>query len=247
MGRNSRYEVEYVDRWGYRRIADLTDHLEREGFVGHCDVPSSALEYVRPGDFVVDAGANVGNVTAALSGRVGEDGCVWAIEPVPRNIARLKQLGDLNSLRQLRVVAGALSSVTGEADIRMPEGGESGFASFTASWIGGGTLQVPVWRLDDLVASEDTPRRISLIKLDVEGSEPEVIRGAMTTLTQMRPIIICEFNDVLLRDRGASSAALLEQFNQAGYRPVDTCCVIELEGRCVNIVLAPGDPEPTLA
>jgi len=100
-------------------------------------------------------------------------------------------------------------------------------------------VTTPTWRLDDLVAGETG--RISFIKLDVEGFEPQVLLGATQTLASMRPYVMCEFNDILLRDAGSNSDQLLKVFSKLGYEPGPEfqASASNLDGRVVDLLLHP--------
>jgi hypothetical protein len=80
-------------------------------------------------------------------------------------------------------------------------------------------IEVATWPLDELVFATAPDRPISFLKIDVEGFELEVLRGAERTLMEMRPTVLCEFNDIVLRDAGSSSGQLLEAFERVGYTP----------------------------
>ncbi|MDQ2912364.1 MAG: FkbM family methyltransferase [Chloroflexota bacterium] len=228
----------YTDRHGYRRIGSPADHMELLGILGFVEPPPARVRSaIIQGDWVVDIGANVGNVTADLCRLVGRRGSVWAIEPVPRNVSRLIDLCGRNDLPQLRVFPVALGDATHSADLRLPASGHSGWASFTKTWDTKGSLSVPVVRLDALVDELRPQGRLRFIKIDVEGFEPEVLRGATETLRRYRPLILCEFNDVLLRDAGTSSVQLLELFATLGYRPSRPISPITLDGQLLDIVL----------
>jgi FkbM family methyltransferase len=177
---------------------------------------------------------------------VGSQGIVWAIEPVPRNVMRLQQLRDANELKTLRVFAGALSNrtgtvlvKTGRVLVKLPMSGNSNWASITKSWDSDRGVEVQAWRLDDLVQRERVDRPISLLKIDVEGFEPQVLEGAVNTLREMKPAVFCEFNDILLRDAGSSSGRLLAAFAELGYRPADGWVrqARKLTGRLVDLLL----------
>jgi FkbM family methyltransferase len=219
QGRAPDRDLAFTDAWGLRRMALLSDHMEFQGFVGLEVVPGNSLGGVRKGQWAVDVGANVGLVTGPLCQLVGSSGVVWAIEPVPRNVERLRQLKEMNVLNCLRIFAGALSSTSGTARLRLPVRRESGWASFTASWHTGGLIEVGTWPLDELVFATAPDRPVSFLKIDVEGFELEVLRGAERTLMEMRPTVLCEFNDIVLRDAGSSSGQLLEAFERVGYAP----------------------------
>jgi FkbM family methyltransferase len=230
------HDIAYKDQWGYRRESLLTDRMEAYGFTGVRSLPACVARRIRPGDWVVDAGANVGVVTAELCHRVGACGMVWAIEPVPRNVARLRQLKDLNHLESLIVFPGALSDVRGTAQLRLPVGGESAYASFTKSIDMSGVIDVTTWTLDDLVFDRSRDRALTLVKIDVEGFEPQAIAGAERTLRELKPLVLCEFNDILLRDAGSSSKQLLELFARVGYTPV--AAPGDLTNRVADLVLS---------
>ena len=236
MNYGPRHELMYRDQWGYKRVAILSDELEARGFVGAHFLPNEVAQRVRPGDWVIDVGANVGLLTAHLCHLTGSRGRVWAIEPVPRNAFRLNQLKKLNRLNYLKIYQGALSSSSGNTSLRLPVGRQSGYASFTKSWDMSGTIDVTTWRLDDLTYEENYGQPVAFIKIDVEGHEPQVLKGGERTLREMNPLVFCEFNDILLQDAGSSSVQLLEQFARLGYSPLST--LPELTGRVVDLLMA---------
>ncbi len=235
-----RRELAYTDQWGYRRTALLTDRMEAYGFTGHSVLPRAVARRVRPGDWVVDAGANVGRVTAHLCHLVGPRGRVWAIEPLPHNAARLRGLKEQNGLDYLTVYEGGLSAVAGRAELRLPEGGDSAFASFAKSSGMAGAITVTTWALDDLVYAPGTDagegRRVAFLKLDVEGYEPQALLGAERTLRETKPLVYCELNDILLCEAGSSSSDLLRQFAALGYTPAGP--LPPLAGQVVDMLLA---------
>ena len=236
-------EYSYRDPWGHLMEADLSDYLERAGFLGaHNPVALQRLDrIVGPGDWVIDVGANVGLVTSRLCQLVGPTGAVWAVEPLPRNVERLEALRTRNGLEQLTIFPMALSSETGSARLRLPIRGGGAFGSFVATWESSGDIEVPTSRLDDLVARHGPPARLGLLKIDAEGFEPEVLKGATETLSSRRPIVYCEFNDILLHQTGTSSAELLRTFQSLGYAPGPALDrrPVTFDGRTVDLVLVP--------
>jgi FkbM family methyltransferase len=209
--------------------------MEAQGFVGVYELPTEVAREVGRGDWVIDVGASVGSLTAHFCRLVGPMGHVWAIEPVPYNIERLEQLRDLNDLHYLTIIRGALSNSAGLVPLRLPQRGETGFASFTKSWGAGDVLDVQTWSLDELV--DGVEGQLAFVKIDVEGHEPQVLEGADRTLREMKPLVLCEFNDILLRDAGSSSEQLLELFRQRGYSP--SRLPPSLSGQVVDILLHP--------
>lgn len=233
-------EVAYRDLLGFRRTSNLADLVEARWFLGLPPIDLSVVQdWVNTGDWVVDLGAHAGIVTSILAGAVGPTGRVWAVEPIPANVAKLRRLVEENHLEQVSLFECAISCKVGEAIIHSgPEEG-SPYGSLTASWVGGSGLSVKTETLDSLVGN--LPGRISFIKVDIEGAELALLDGAMSVLSASRPVVLCEFNDVVLKDAGASSRQLLERFRELGYLPdpaLDHDASI-LDGACLDLTLHP--------
>jgi FkbM family methyltransferase len=178
---------------------------------------------LRPGDAAVDVGANLGYFSIGMAQAVGPTGRVDAFEPVPPTFARLAAGARANDLAQLHVHAHALGSEHGEAEIAWDER-----IAGSASLHGGGPSRavVEVRRLDEL--GLPPPRAI---KLDVEGHELEVLRGARETIASARPAIVLELN------ARASRAA--------GWAPVDLAR--ELDGYSFAVLAETGERRVDLA
>jgi FkbM family methyltransferase len=208
----------YRDTLGFTRRTKLDDVLDACWFLGvdWCLLPQEVVEQIPAHATVVDAGANIGIVTEQLCRAVGSRGMVHAVEPLPANARRLQELKSDNRLDQLAIWECALSDTAGTADLRtqVANGVTSAHASLTASWIAEGTVGVATRPLDELVPES---QRVSFIKLDVEGAESPTLEGAERIMTYDRPLVYCEFNDIVLRDAGYSSDDLLRKFADLGY------------------------------
>lgn len=138
-----------------------------------------------PGGTAVDAGANIGYMTSILAVRTGPTGRVLSFEPHPGLAEQLRQnaaeFARNNSVAPIEIHQVALSDTVGTANLVCPDGFSSneglGFLSATSE----GT-SVPTVRLDDIVGD----RVVSVMKLDVEGHEPAVLRGATQLLVERR-------------------------------------------------------------
>ena len=134
---------------------------------------------IREGDVVYDVGANAGFFTLLAAKLAGERGTVYAFEPFPRNVSHLRRHLQLNGVNAT-VLDVALSSKSGTAR----------FASAAHASMGkldtAGDLEVHTETVDELVR---TGRILppSFIKMDVEGAEYDVLRGAADTLSRHRP------------------------------------------------------------
>jgi FkbM family methyltransferase len=228
--------VPYRDRHGYRRVADLSDLMEAQGFTGVEALSATVVGVAQQGDWVIDVGANVGLVSLPLCARVGPAGTVWAIEPLPRNVDRLIAIKTQNGLSQLHVIPAALGAADGQGALHVPTSRGSGWASLVKEAHSDIALTVPVRALDSLVAEAHVPGRLRLIKIDVEGFEPQVLEGARETILGLRPYIQCEFHDGLLREGGSTARRLLEQFATLGYRPAVPPRPLEARGQDILMV-----------
>lgn len=141
--------------------------------------------YVKPGDVVVDVGANLGTTVLPLAKAVGSSGQVIAFEPQPLMAQCLQTSLTLNELFDVRVVTAALSDKSGWARIPAPDiqqGGNYGAMSLCDQG-----LQVPVVCLDAFELHQ-----LNLMKIDVEGFEWPVIQGAQQQLLRHRPVLYLE-------------------------------------------------------
>jgi FkbM family methyltransferase len=151
---------------------------------------------VRPGDTVLDVGAFIGTHTLAFAKMVGKAGYVHSFEPRQAIRRLLLSNVDLNKLESVRVYDCALGSGNSEVNILALDtqtqqnfGGlaiEEVLASETVL-----TETILIRRLDDF-----TFERLDFIKIDAEGMEAEVIRGATQTLATHRPVLFAECNDL---------------------------------------------------
>lgn len=176
-------------------------------------VEEFVVEYLSAGDVLVDVGANIGCVTAAGSVTVGPRGKVIAIEAHPRTFACLQKTVAINradNVTCLNVALGATEGTVCFTDERRKDdnnrvipGGSSG-------------LEVPCLPLTTVVQSHGIDR-ISLLKIDVEGFEMQVLRGAESILARTDCICI-ELLDHTLRKFGSSADQVKAYLRAQGFQ-----------------------------
>ncbi len=161
------------------------------------------LHFLRPGDTFVDVGANIGVYTLLASSLPGVR--VEAFEPSPPSCQRLTENVQLNRLDGVTVhrmavgdSAGAVAMTRGldSTNRLLPDGADRRDADI-----------VPICRLDDALSATS---QVSLVKIDVEGFEPAVIRGARALFDRCHPALIIERNEAdqltaVLRECGYTS------------------------------------------
>jgi len=170
---------------------------------------------VRPGDVVVDGGANIGLFTVLAATLVGCEGWVVACEPAPTTMALLRDNVERNDLHWVVLREAALADAPGRLALRAFEPG-SGYSSFAPADVAGGVeVEVDVATLDELAG--DLIDRVTLVKLDVEGAELRALRGASDLLSRARPDFVVELEAEHLARQGSSIDEVQALFDDAGY------------------------------
>jgi FkbM family methyltransferase len=146
----------------------------------------------RPGSIAIDVGANVGVMTIPLARAVGPDGAVIAVEPLAENVRRLQANAVLNGLTNIVVRQVAASQHEGRIDFQIAEDPAYGSTrSISPGMARAGVMSVESVPLDKIWADLGSPA-VSVVKIDVEGAEAGVIRGASTLLERDRPVLMLE-------------------------------------------------------
>ncbi|MDQ6717439.1 MAG: FkbM family methyltransferase, partial [Gemmatimonadota bacterium] len=159
------------------------------------------LSFVSRGDVVLDVGANVGAHTVFLSHLVGSSGKVIAFEPLPPNLAKLRELVARRArFDNIEVVAAAVGNPdpsTTEVSLHAPGSDytQASLATQTAgSWSAHQDVKVfqcPITSID-LDTSLRRLERLDFLKLDIEGGEMPSLLGARKTISRFGPLIYCE-------------------------------------------------------
>jgi FkbM family methyltransferase len=147
----------------------------------------------RPGTTYIDVGAHVGSYATLGALAVGPTGRVLAFEPDEANRSRLLRHVGLNRLPNVEVFDHGLGEASANVSMVRPVAANSGMTRAARS---GETpdFAMQVRRLDDVIASVSGPR-VSVVKIDVEGAEVGVVRGASRLIERDRPFIVFEEND----------------------------------------------------
>lgn len=139
-------------------------------------------ENIKKGDVIFDIGAQSGFYTLLASELTGEDGKVFSFEPFPQNIYYLKRNTEINNCKNINVIEMAVSDKNGIVNFKE---GKSNFAGRISDE---GDLKVKTASIDVLMA-DGKLLPPNLIKIDVEGAEFSVLKGARLTLEKYHPLI----------------------------------------------------------
>jgi FkbM family methyltransferase len=245
-----------TERMGIQWCLDLREGIDFSIYLLGSFEPGTVRAYkrlVRPGDTVIDIGANIGAHTLPLAQLVGPSGRVVAFEPTVFAFQKLRQNMMLNPELASRILALQHVLVAEGKDTVPPE--------LFSSW----PLQVEerlhakhkgrsmttegasAMTFDDAIGKLDL-KRISFIKIDVDGHELPVLRGGIQTIMRFRPTILIELSPYVHEEEGYDFADLVMLLVECGYRFRDANTGQELpsdptqlrtmipDGACINAI-----------
>lgn len=185
--------------------------------LGMFELPVSEPIYrlVDPGDYAIDVGANIGHMTSIMAVRAGATGRVLSFEPHPltfdelnANVQRWAEMSGIGDIRAHRI---ALSDTVGEGVLQVP-GEDSvyrGLASVAQnSQALGSRYPIQLRRLDEFIVDEE---RIGVMKIDVEGHEHRVLKGAERVLLRQG------IRDIIFEDKRPYPSETTAFLLEAGY------------------------------
>ena len=200
------------------RILDVVHEIRGEN-------PEYAMmkQTLSAGDTFIDVGANFGTFSLLASRLVGSSGQVVAIEPQSRLVEMLGQSLRMSGVDNCVVMPVACGSTSETMSLLIPrhDTGRAGFFSGFSGRAQHHRVDVTVIPLDDLLPSIERSHRV-VIKLDVEGSELDVLEGARRIIAASRPAIIVELNPWSASSAGRGPGDLLDFLTAVGYRSFAT-------------------------
>jgi FkbM family methyltransferase len=218
-----KYLVARSDRWGLRLKFRIEDGVGRSiykrggyeeevaaGLLGRLDAA--------PGDVVLDVGANIGWYSLMLDKALGGQSRIFAFEPDPLNFKLLEENICLNDARGVTAVNRAVGEKEEIKTLYLYPHKNRGRHSLLPLFEHD-SCEVRVVALDDFLRdAEVDPRRVALLKIDIEGYEPFAFRGAKRLL-QCVPLVMAEYSPGLMRQAGMEPADYLDLLVRAGLKP----------------------------
>jgi FkbM family methyltransferase len=172
----------------------------------------SLQQWAAPGTTVIDVGANIGFFTVRFSRWVGQDGRVVAVEPEKENIRQLRRRIENAKLSgRVDVVEGVAAESPGTLQLVLNPHHPADHK------IGASGVAVRAWTIDEISRGRQWPM-VSLIKIDVQGAEVRVLRGANETIARCHPALFVEVHDDSLVAAGFSAEQLFDEIESLGYR-----------------------------
>lgn len=168
-------------------------------------------QLVKPGDCVIDVGANWGNHTLYFARLTGENGMVHAFEPIPEVMAELRWHLNANHFANVKTHEIALSNETGEANFIVGPLSETSHLENIRPEQNDqkeNAIRVVVQTLDSL-ADDLSLETVKLIKIDVEGAESKTLEGAEQTIRRLKPHLVI---DLHTPEQDLKVAAMLDEW-----------------------------------
>jgi FkbM family methyltransferase len=206
--------------FGHEMFLDPTDSivsplLLRDGYFEPYETTLIEAE-IRPGDVVLDIGANIGYYTLIFARLVGERGRVYAFEPDPTNFRLLKKNVRANGYHNVIFVQKAVADKAGQLPLFLCPDNKGDHRLFD-SHDDRASINIDVTTLDEHFA--EFQGEINFIKMDIQGSEARAVRGMEKLLRRFPDVrIISEFWPAGLKRSGVDARAYLSDLDRLGFR-----------------------------
>jgi FkbM family methyltransferase len=222
--------IALLGRNGLKRVINGTDRLlvlPRFRGVPEAYEPEfwqQIMSLLKPDSVIMDVGAYIGLYTVAIARRLGPSGKVIAFEPDPDSFAALKAHVQLNRVSEhVELIQAAAGAENGIVHFEAGRHSMSRIAGKPAR----DARMVRAVRLDSVLAG----KRIDILKIDVEGFEEQVVRGASGILESPERAphtIFIEVHPYAWGELGVTSESLLKLLESSGYK------VFDLRGRAIT-------------
>jgi FkbM family methyltransferase len=199
---------------GVRFELDLRELIDASLFYSgtfEVEAERTITEALKPGMIAFDIGANMGYHTFRMAKAVGTSGKVYAIEPTAGAFNKLQRNISLNSIKNIYPLKLAL----GERDEGLIELRVKSSYRLDGTDLTGSEL-IPMRTLDALI-KENAVNHVDFLKMDVDGYEAKVVRGAIHTLEHHRPIMFFEITPSILKNNENDFTYLLSMLDELGY------------------------------
>lgn len=185
-----------IHLYGVLFIVQMNDLMSQPLFFGlHMDEVLCLKSFFPKNAVVIDVGANIGR-WSLLSAKLFQTKKIYSFEPFLKTYHRLRKNISLNSSLNIETFNLALNNKSELVTMATASEKNSGM-NFISNTKSNSINQVESVTLDFFIQSHDI-KKIDLMKIDVEGFEMNVLKGAQQMIQQHHPVIICEINDTLL-------------------------------------------------
>jgi len=182
------------------------------------DILKIIKDNLKEGDVALDIGANIGQHTMFMAKFVGEEGSVFAFEPLESNVDSISKSISLNNAKNIVLENMAVGEGDGVVEMHIPENANDRSSRKLVGVKSDTKQQVKMIALDKYFGD----KKIDFIKIDTEGFEPEVLTGAKKLISKHKPIILLEFAPKFYSHRKVDGNDLLNYLASENYVLRDT-------------------------
>lgn len=209
---------------GVNMLLDPDDSVSRailETGVWEPETWQAIAERLQPGGTFVDVGAHIGYYSLKAAKIVGPAGRVIAVEPNPETLRRLRDNLRASRAAVVRVQPVACADSETTLEFFASLGSNTGGSSLARASASRDTQPVRAYQVRarplDAIVEEAGLARVDVVKIDTEGAELSVLKGAKRTLARYRPVVIAELWEGTLKAMGTSPAEVVEFLRSQGY------------------------------
>lgn len=197
-------------------ISNVVDHYL---YFGIADANYSSIESnIRNASVILDIGANIGT-TSLYFASMNQQAQILAFEPHPQTFARAKENVELNLFKNIDLVNIGLGEKKEKVKLYEVNVNNPGMNRILQVEKDYPFKLIAVEKLDDFLQDKNIAE-VNLIKLDVEGFEISVLKGAEKTIRANKPLLFIELDDDNLRENGGDAAAMIQLLVSFGYSKI---------------------------
>ncbi|MBS1634829.1 MAG: FkbM family methyltransferase [Bacteroidetes bacterium] len=206
--------IRKVTRDGSHFELDISDYQEWLIYYGFTnDKPEGLFELIKPHYNILDIGANIGQTSIAFAKHINSSSKIWAFEPEPLNYKKCLTNINLNTIQNIELIQAGLGSYEHEAYMD-PQMSRNRGGSHVQETKGNGH-SIRIITLDTFVRERKI--KVDLVKMDVEGYEYEVLKGAREFLSDQHPILFIEVDEQHLKKQNSTPAMIMDYLNELHY------------------------------
>ena len=191
------YIRDKTDLWGFLKNG-VYEPLETE----------IVKSIVKPGNICLDIGANIGYYTVLMS-KLG--GRVWAFEPEPSNVELLRKNVEINNI-YAHIFDIAISNESGDKELYLSDASHGMHRMYNSIHTRNTPIKINAGQIDRF----EFPK-VDFVKMDVEGTEMDVLKGMINTINRCRPKMMIEFHPPTLIEYGTDPEQLYNLLKRLGY------------------------------
>lgn len=208
---------------GHKMSLLIADRIQRRMFIKKSHEPET--EFHMQNNFLkaktfLDIGANVGYFTM-MAKAINPNMKIYSFEPNPNNVGQIKKNIQINDFSNIEVSSLCVSDAKGSVSFSVPPVNESGWGRITNNHLpleNFTTIRAEAISLDELDADNFFKIESPLfVKMDVEGNEYRILKGATNFIKKYQPTFCIELNEPCLKDCGTSSKEIIHHMKELGY------------------------------